>query len=342
MVSFSSQKFLGRLFVTVLTVSGVVFSPLSAQSIAIREATIRSVRCVSPSSGVNNVSRAAAAAVGGAVGGATATVAAGATGGVLIGTLGLAIAGGAGTGVTVINGLDSVFSGTDDLYIMVNGNRAWPSSRSYTEVRSQQRLDVNYTTPLTGATSIELMEYDSVSGDDSMGVLILQPMQLSLPGERQWLVPGTEGSTYEIAVEISVANKAGFQLGSNAASGATSSITNRTLDRDGIYQSGTYLRSENDRYRLVMQGDGNLVMYDNSSNAAVWSSGTSGRGEGPFRAVMQNDGNFAIYNSQNQSIWATGTNGRGSGSYRLVLQDDRNLVLYDANNTVHWASNTNI
>jgi hypothetical protein len=306
------------------------------------EATIRSVKCNSPSSGINDVSRTVAAALGGAVGAATATVATGASGGVLVGTYGLAIVGGAGTGVTAINGLDRVFSGTDDLYIRVNGSKVWPSGSKYREVKSQQTVEVNYTVPLSGSVSIELMEYDSVSDDDSMGVLTLHLEKLSLPGGRKWVVQGVDGSVYEIDVEVGVTHEAGFQLSSNATNGAASSISNIAKDRDGIFQSGSYLRSANDRYRLVIQGDGNLVMYDNSSNAAIWSSGTGGRREIPFKAVMQNDGNFVIYNSLNQPIWATGTDRKGSGPYRLVLQDDRNLVLYDANNTVHWASNTKI
>jgi hypothetical protein len=65
---------------------------------------------------------------------------------------------------------------------------------------------------------------------------------------------------------------------------------------------------------VVMQSDGNLVLY-NKSGGSVWSSGTSGHSSA-FLAV-QADGNVVIYNApdppnQNQyltAIWATGTVG---------------------------------
>jgi len=341
MIRFSSRKLFGCSFAAVLAFSGLGLLPMSAQAIAIREATIRSVRCISPSSGINNVSRSVAAAIGATVGVVTATVATGASGGVLIGTYGIAIVGGASTGVAAINGLDGVFSGTDDLYVRVGGNKVWPSGSRSTEVRSQQTVMLNHTTPLTRPTPIELMEYDSVSDDDSLGTLMLRPEQLPLPGGRQWVVSGVDGSSYEISIEFGVADEVGSQLNSDAANGFSASIANTVVANNGIFQSGSYLRSEDGRYRLVMQGDGNLVMYDNSSDASIWASNTGGSGEGPFRAVVQNDGNFVIYDGQNKSIWATGTNLSSSGLRRLVLQNDRNLVLYDANNRVLWNSATN-
>jgi hypothetical protein len=37
---------------------------------------------------------------------------------------------------------------------------------------------------------------------------------------------------------------------------------------------------------FVMQGDGNAVLYTAGGNA-LWSSGTSGRGPGPFKFAVQ-------------------------------------------------------
>jgi hypothetical protein len=39
--------------------------------------------------------------------------------------------------------------------------------------------------------------------------------------------------------------------------------------------------------------DGNLVIYGKTK--AVWSTGTSGRGTAPYKLVMQGDGNLVIY-----------------------------------------------
>lgn len=86
-------------------------------------------------------------------------------------------------------------------------------------------------------------------------------------------------------------------------------------------------------YKLIMQSDGNLVLYEGSS--ALWASNTVGRGA---YAVMQGDGNLVVYNWSNQAVWASGTNGNAGA--RLVLQGDRNLVIYASNGQALWASNT--
>jgi hypothetical protein len=54
----------------------------------------------------------------------------------------------------------------------------------------------------------------------------------------------------------------------------------------------------------VMQGDGNLVVYDADGQPA-WASGTAGRPGASF--VMQNDGNAVIYGADGAPLWATNT-----------------------------------
>jgi hypothetical protein len=53
-----------------------------------------------------------------------------------------------------------------------------------------------------------------------------------------------------------------------------------------------------------MQGDGNLVLYD-SADTALWDSKTSGKGTGPYRAVMQDDCNFVVYDSTGSATWSS-------------------------------------
>ncbi len=104
---------------------------------------------------------------------------------------------------------------------------------------------------------------------------------------------------------------------------------------------GQQLQSNNGKYILVMQADGNLVQYEGMPSAprAVWATNTwtlpaTAR---PVRADMQQDGNFVLYNSTNNPAWSTDTwNHPGA---KLVLQDDRNLVIYDPNNRPLWAHN---
>jgi len=100
--------------------------------------------------------------------------------------------------------------------------------------------------------------------------------------------------------------------------------------------AGQQLTSANGKARLVMQLDGNLVLYRNDTNAALWASGTNGKAVS--YAIMQNDGNLVCYEASGAPDWASGTNGN-SGAY-LVLDDDGNLIIYNAANTAIWASNT--
>ena len=92
-------------------------------------------------------------------------------------------------------------------------------------------------------------------------------------------------------------------------------------------------------YQLILQGDSNLVLYKsyhNGTQRALWASNTVGRGA--VTCVMQGDGNLVMYDGASHPIWASNTYGN-PGSH-LSMQDDGNLVIYRANNSASWASNT--
>jgi hypothetical protein len=57
---------------------------------------------------------------------------------------------------------------------------------------------------------------------------------------------------------------------------------------------------------LVMQHDGNLVLYSYgpSGRRVCWASGTNGRG-GRF-VEYQHDGNLVIYTADSRAVWASG------------------------------------
>lgn len=105
--------------------------------------------------------------------------------------------------------------------------------------------------------------------------------------------------------------------------------TNQSL---GQNQSIT---SQNGRFVLVMQGDGNLALNDNGRG--IWGAGTNGKGGD--HAIMQDDGNFVIYTSGNSPVWASNTPGH-PGAF-VVVQDDGNVVVYDPSNHPLWASQNN-
>ena len=94
-----------------------------------------------------------------------------------------------------------------------------------------------------------------------------------------------------------------------------------------------YLTSHNHQYRLGLQRDGNLVLYD-ARRHPLWASNTNG--QRVERCVMQTDGNLVLYHRNGQPVWASNTVGR-PGSY-LLLQNDGNLVIYQPQ--AIWASGT--
>jgi hypothetical protein len=106
------------------------------------------------------------------------------------------------------------------------------------------------------------------------------------------------------------------------------------------------LESDSNKYFVIMQSDGNLVVYSTGQTNGrgrdfpIWASNTNGKGSKPFRAVMQKDGNFVVYDGTNSPKWASNTNGRANEPFNLIMQDDGNLVLYAKDNKPIWASNT--
>jgi hypothetical protein len=149
----------------------------------------------------------------------------------------------------------------------------------------------------------------------------------------------------------------------------------------GTLTPGQSLSSPNGQYYLIMQTDGNLVVYA-TGGKPVWSSGTNGKGV--TQMVMQTDGNLVLYRGSTP-VWASNTPGNGggvlnvlnngmlsisregmpiwgsaglaalppftmvpgqsvtspAGLYTLTLQTDGNLVERNASGTIFWTSGTN-
>eukprot|EP00961_Rhodomonas_salina_P080061 1076200-Rhodomonas_salina.1 len=90
-------------------------------------------------------------------------------------------------------------------------------------------------------------------------------------------------------------------------------------------QDRRQLLSKNGVCHAVVQEDGNLVVY-RESGQSLWSSGTAGKGKGPYKLVMQTDGNLVLYDSKSAALWQSGT--AGTNANKAVMQDDCNLVVY--------------
>jgi hypothetical protein len=96
-----------------------------------------------------------------------------------------------------------------------------------------------------------------------------------------------------------------------------------TLYPIGTLAKEDWLTSPNGRYQLILQPDGNLVLYDlQNGHQPIWASDTND--ESANAAVLQDDGNFVLYGLPDP-VWATGTDGQGPCS--LTLRDDGTLVI---------------
>jgi len=94
--------------------------------------------------------------------------------------------------------------------------------------------------------------------------------------------------------------------------------------------AGQSLWSSNNRYRLLYQEDGNLVLYDETARTAPWGSGTTSAGQ----VVMQLDGNLVIYDAQGAVQYASGT--AGNQNAYVLVQNDGNVVIYSASGQPIW------
>ena len=134
---------------------------------------------------------------------------------------------------------------------------------------------------------------------------------------------------------------------------------NRSFDYIGFEDPATYTKinisdagpmltvnqvisSPNGFYSLMLQSDGNLVLYRNGggSPVGIWASNTSGQPSSQF--FFQSDANLVIYNSsKSQHIWSSNIFDNNGTIFRynstgistgnapfLALQNDGNLALY--------------
>ncbi|AXI79421.1 tyrosinase family protein [Peterkaempfera bronchialis] len=90
--------------------------------------------------------------------------------------------------------------------------------------------------------------------------------------------------------------------------------------------------SPNSQYRLIYQGDGNLVLYRVSPFTPVWASGKM---HTPGMCVMQMNGDLVVYDSGGHQVWNLGFTGRGN---RLYVTNSGTVQLVNLAGNVVWHS----
>jgi hypothetical protein len=101
------------------------------------------------------------------------------------------------------------------------------------------------------------------------------------------------------------------------------------------------LTSANGRFTLLMQGDGNLVLYRDAVDVAgaYWATGTVWLpvDQRPTTLALRADAQLVLYDGNEVVRWASGTWGDFVDP-RLVLHDDGNLVVHHDGGARVWAS----
>jgi len=119
------------------------------------------------------------------------------------------------------------------------------------------------------------------------------------------------------------------------ASDTVQTWTDNLMQNDSL-SNNHFIESESGQFRLVMQVDGNLVLYEQQFSGKptqIWASNTQGE---DCKLIMKDDGNLVIYDSTGTATWSSMTHGIGSGGFKLVIQNDGNVVIYDKEENATW------
>ena len=118
------------------------------------------------------------------------------------------------------------------------------------------------------------------------------------------------------------------------AAGPTA-VVGSTLTAGQGLAPGQALGTPLGRYQLVMQDDGNLVLYGGCGggicSGALWALGTYGQPGNHLE--MQTDGNLVLYSRSGRAVWWTSTWGADRS---FTVQDDTNMVVYAPGGRAVW------
>ncbi len=115
---------------------------------------------------------------------------------------------------------------------------------------------------------------------------------------------------------------------------AASAVAGSSLERGQTLASGDALQSPNGRFQLSMEKDGELLLVKapNRLNSEPYVITGLAFGDPGSRLVLQTDGNLVLYGVDGTVFEDFGT--AGSAAQSLVVQDDGNVVLYSSSGVV--------
>lgn len=117
-----------------------------------------------------------------------------------------------------------------------------------------------------------------------------------------------------------------------AAQGPPATVAANGIPAGASLGRGGFIRSPNGTVTLNHQSDGNVVIY--RSGQAVWQTNTPRASSKAL--VVQGDGNVVLYDNTNRPLWHANTGGNSVKG--LVIQDDANAVLYGTGGNPVWSA----
>jgi hypothetical protein len=123
---------------------------------------------------------------------------------------------------------------------------------------------------------------------------------------------------------------------SNQGTSATATTTNlpSRLNANQKLLPGGQLASPDGNYVFTFQTDGNIVLYNGGT--PIWAANTNATDLDYL--IMQDDGNLVLYDKQQKAKWATKTD-KHKGAY-LTVQDDGNAIVISSDEKPLWATKT--
>ena len=126
-------------------------------------------------------------------------------------------------------------------------------------------------------------------------------------------------------------------LGASSISSAAPAYNSSSMVPGQSLTTNQFLTSPNHQFKLVLQGDGNLVEYGPGSRV-VWNTATNRTSDRATTLALQTDGNLVLYTTAGRAVWASGTG--GFPVQDLALQTDGNLVAYLTTGRAAWTPST--
>ena len=98
-----------------------------------------------------------------------------------------------------------------------------------------------------------------------------------------------------------------------------------------MLQIGKNLTSSNGFYTFSLQKDGNLEIICDGNK--IWESNTKGK---DIDALYIAKGGLALYETNKTVAWTGGAWKRDTGPETIIMQNDGNFVMYDKNGNAQW------